>query len=568
VARRRAARPSGASTGPLVAVLLLTLGVAVALTWIAWAAAVSHRAAVEDALRDHAEFAAAQYAAEASARFVEAARVILAPVGAQRRTDVEADRVYDPVILERAARDLRACQCVYDPAPRYFFAYSLADGSLRTAGASLPASERSWLRDSLASNLDTLAARRERTVNRRPALHAIVEAAAGRTDLAMLVLVPGAPGVPTMAYGFVTTFERFAQVVLPELINGPLVPRSLSRGLPNDSLLGVTVRDPRGRVMYRSTVQYDTTYAAAQPLWHFLPTGPQVQIAVRPEAADRLVRGGIPRSPSPVLVALLLGVGALVLIALHLARRSHELARLRDDFTSSVSHELRTPLTQILLFAESLQFGRLSGEPERAHALGIVLREARRLVHLVNNVLLFSRTERRATHVSAHPRRLAPLVRDVVQSFEPLARARRATVRTALDERVVAAVDPDAIRQIVLNLLDNAVKYGPEGQTVDVGLGLAGTRARLWVDDEGSGIHESDWDRVWEPFVRLASGEYSVATGSGIGLSVVRRLVALHGGECRVARSPAGGARFEIELPGWTAESSAPDAAPSPVSIG
>src|SRR5581483_5459608 len=120
--------------------------------------------------------------------------------------------------------------------------------------------------------------------------------------------------------------------------------------------------------------------------------------------------------------------------------------------------------------------------PERAHALGIILREARRLVHLVNNVLLFSRTERRATHVSAQPRRLAPLVRDVVQSFEPLARARRATVRTALDERVVAAVDPDAIRQIVLNLLDNAVKYGPEGQTVDVGLGLAGTRARLWVD--------------------------------------------------------------------------------------
>ena len=115
---------------------------------------------------------------------------------------------------------------------------------------------------------------------------------------------------------------------------------------------------------------------------------------------------------------------ALAAVALRQLRREEELARLRADFTSSVSHELRTPLTQILLYAETLELGRAAGEGERRRALGVIVQEARRLAHLVENILQFSRAERRMVRVRTEVRRLAPLLRETVDRFAPLAGAR------------------------------------------------------------------------------------------------------------------------------------------------
>lgn len=540
------------STAPIVAALLLTLGVAAAIAGVAWTAAASHRAAAEDALRDYAEFAAANYADEAFKAIYTGAVAILSPVGAGGGS-LDADHVFDPEALRRAAAAARECRCLYDPAPRFFFSYAPATRALRLTGDSLPTrTERARLRDSLVASFDTLPAALARPDARRTQLHVSIDTTSGANEMVIATLVHGVRGAPDMVYGFTTTFQAFARTVLPAIVRGsrPLVPKTLTRGLPQDSLLTVVVRDPSGHVVYRSAARYDTTYAASQPLWRFSPDGPRVQIAIRPAAAVMLLRGGIPSSRLPLLAALLVCAGALVLIALQLVRRAEELGRLRADFTSSVSHELRTPLAQILLFAETLRYGRMPEERERENALSVILREARRLAHLVDNILLFSRTERRGTHISAHRRLLAPLVRDVMESFEPLARARGAALRATLDARITAPVDPGALRQILLNLLDNAVKYGPEGETVEVSLALDDGRARLRVDDEGNGIRAADCQRIWDPFVRLESGEYSVATGSGVGLSVVRQLVSLHGGEARVERAPSGGARFEVLLPG------------------
>jgi signal transduction histidine kinase len=242
--------------------------------------------------------------------------------------------------------------------------------------------------------------------------------------------------------------------------------------------------------------------------------------------------------------------GVLVLVALVLSQRAQELAELRADFTSSVSHELRTPLAQILLFAETLHLKRANTERERENAMRVILREARRLAHLVDNVLLFSRTEHRASQLSAFPLPLAPLVRDIVESFAPLARTREVALETALEERIVAPVDAGAVRQMLLNLLDNALKYGPQGQTITVTLSTDGCDARIAVDDQGPGVRPADRERIWEAFVRGARNEDSPSTGSGIGLAVVRRLATMHGGRCWVGTAPGGGARFVIELPG------------------
>jgi signal transduction histidine kinase len=110
-------------------------------------------------------------------------------------------------------------------------------------------------------------------------------------------------------------------------------------------------------------------------------------------------------------------------------------------------------------------------------------------------------------------------------------------------------VDPDALRQILLNLLDNAAKYGPDGQTVVVGTSRDGAHVRIWVEDEGPGIPEAERARVWEPYIRLERGEEHATGGSGIGLAVVKELVELHGGRAWAEDASHGGARLVVELP-------------------
>ena len=261
--------------------------------------------------------------------------------------------------------------------------------------------------------------------------------------------------------------------------------------------------------------------------------------------AGRLVVAS-PGSRLPLLLGLLAVTAGLAAVALRQLRREQELTRLRADFTSSVSHELRTPLTQILLFAETLELGRAEAEGDRRRALRIIVQEARRLAHLVENVLQFSRAERRMVQVRTEERRLAPLLRETVACFTPLAGS-GGRIESELDEALVAPVHPDSLRQIVLNLLDNAVKYGGEGLVV-LRARLAGDRARLEVDDAGPGIPPEERARVWQPFVRLEPSP--AIAGSGIGLSVVRELVAAHGGSCWVETAPEAGARVVVELPG------------------
>src|SRR5207247_25370 len=151
-----------------------------------------------------------------------------------------------------------------------------------------------------------------------------------------------------------------------------------------------------------------------------------VQVTLRPDVATKLVIGGLPRSRLPfVLGGLLLTAGLSVTALVHL-RRESDLARLRTDFVSGVSHELRTPLAQIRMFGETLLLGRVRSETERRRSLEIIDQEARRLTHLVENLLHFSRSERQTHRVAPAPTWMAPLVRSVVEAFAPLATPRRA----------------------------------------------------------------------------------------------------------------------------------------------
>jgi signal transduction histidine kinase len=140
------------------------------------------------------------------------------------------------------------------------------------------------------------------------------------------------------------------------------------------------------------------------------------------------------------------------------------------------------------------------------------------------------------------------LVRETVDSFRPIAAARNVTIVTSLPESAAIEGDADAISQIVLNLLDNAVKYGPPGQEVQVTVESVGV-VRITVDDQGPGVPPLDRKRIWQRYERLPRDSGRAVAGAGIGLAVVRELVSRHHGKARVEESPRGGARFIVELP-------------------
>jgi two-component system phosphate regulon sensor histidine kinase PhoR len=113
-------------------------------------------------------------------------------------------------------------------------------------------------------------------------------------------------------------------------------------------------------------------------------------------------------------------------------------------------------------------------------------------------------------------------VREAVEAFGPVARSRHVVIQTALEPDIVCIADPGALRQILLNLLDNAVKYGPIGQTVTITLRRAGHHARMTVDDQGPGIPPEHRDRIWQPYQRLESAVSAAVAGSGIGRAARR----------------------------------------------
>ena len=277
---------------------------------------------------------------------------------------------------------------------------------------------------------------------------------------------------------------------------------------------------------------------------------------MREEAVDQLVSGGVPQSRMPYIVALFLLTAGLLMTAVWQLRREAELADLREDFVSSVSHQLRTPLTQIRMFGETLMLGRVRNEAERERATEIIVDEANRLTHQVENVLLFSRGERDALNLNLVEADLGAVVESVTESFEPLARAAQAALERRIETGIECTMDVEATRQAVLNLLDNAVKYGPAGQVIEIGVrGTPGEPkgfATMWVEDEGPGVPPGQQDRVWDAYVRLDRDRASATAGSGIGLAVVRRVIEAQGGRVRVEagdRGPGPGARFIIELP-------------------
>ena len=551
-------RPATTSTTLLAGFLLATVLLACALAVQAYGAARSHRATAEAVLSDYAGIAAAEYGRIAREHLFRVFDVTFDEIPRRMREGRMPDPVEVRWELDDAADAIR-CRCPSLQRPSLVFGLHLGDGTLvadRDGNAELANRLATFAREHAASGRAD-----------RYGLAMLDPAAAYGPSIVLHTTVFDETDAPAMMYGVV--LPRTALVELAEHWYGhALLPDAITQGQRGDSLVHVDLQSSAGEPLFASHPGVEDGPYAVDTLVARLG-GLSVRASIRSAAADRLVIGGLPSSRLPVslaLVALTLAVGAA---GLWEVRRHHQLARLREDFISSVSHELRTPLAQIRMLSELQADHKLRTPAERERAHKVVAREARRLTQLVENILHFSRS-RAAPHAAptARPVSVPDCVDEAVEAFRPLLEPVSASVEVRMDPGLSILGQRDAVRQVLTNLLDNAVKYGPSGQTVRVSAHREGGTVRIHVEDQGPGIPEESRLHIWEPYRRLSRDVDSHRPGSGVGLAVVHALVKGLEGRAWVEDGQGGGARFVVQLPADPAEPSVAEGAADRTGIG
>ena len=222
--------------------------------------------------------------------------------------------------------------------------------------------------------------------------------------------------------------------------------------------------------------------------------------------------------------------------------------RVRRDFIANASHELRTPLTAIQGFADTLASGDLAPSEARGY-LDVIVRNARRMSDLIDDLLTLSRIEGEGSQLEARPIDIERLARTVMEDFSP--RFEQASLEGHLhsEGRLLCRGDRDAIEQILSNLLGNAARYTNPGGRVDVEISRAQGGVQLSVADSGIGIPQRDLERIFERFYRVDAARSRALGSTGLGLSIVKHLVGHMGGEIRVESELGKGSRFTLTLP-------------------
>lgn len=224
-----------------------------------------------------------------------------------------------------------------------------------------------------------------------------------------------------------------------------------------------------------------------------------------------------------------------------------ELNRLKDDFVAAASHELRSPLTSVLGYVRTLQRPEFGGDPAtREEFLQAAEEQGNRLFRLIRNLLSSARLERGALPTGAVPLDVAGLAAEARSNF-PLEKGR-------IDLAIVPGLpplvtDPERVMEVLTNLLDNALKYSPDGGRVELGARADGQTLHLWVRDDGIGIDDSEVEHIFERFYQVDQSATRRFGGVGLGLYLVRELVRDLGGTIVVRSAPGRGSTFTVSLP-------------------
>ncbi|MDY2872411.1 MAG: ATP-binding protein [Eubacteriales bacterium] len=230
-----------------------------------------------------------------------------------------------------------------------------------------------------------------------------------------------------------------------------------------------------------------------------------------------------------------------------------KLEQMRTDFTANVSHELKTPLTSIRGFVETLQAGAINNPEMAQKFLNIIMMEANRLTRLVNDILSISKLESGDTEVSLGRLRLDKMADDVCEMLKIHAKEKQVDLSINENgEPIYVWGNNDRVEQLLINLIENAIKYNQPGGTVRVSVYGTEKNAYLLVSDTGIGIAEEHIPRLFERFYRVDKGRSRSMGGTGLGLAIVKHIVVSMGGTIEVHSKLGEGTEFSVTLPRYT----------------
>lgn len=232
-----------------------------------------------------------------------------------------------------------------------------------------------------------------------------------------------------------------------------------------------------------------------------------------------------------------------------MSEQVHNLDEARNQFVSNASHELKTPLSTIKILVESMMYEEGMDPQLRREFLGDIDREIDRLSSVVGDLLTL-------VHIDSHKLRLrremmvfADTVRETVSRLTPLVKKRSQTLNMCIEDECEMFADPGKLSQVCYNIIENAIKYTPDGGTISVSLHRAGRDAVLEIADTGVGIPEEDLAHVFDRFYRVDKARSRDTGGTGLGLSIVQQIVRLHAGSVTVQSGQGKGTTFTVQLP-------------------
>jgi signal transduction histidine kinase len=285
-----------------------------------------------------------------------------------------------------------------------------------------------------------------------------------------------------------------------------------------------------------------TSLAPRLPLW-------EIAAGYLGTTVEDIARGQFRRNLLISLLALA-ALGIAVFATLTMASREARLARMKSGFISNVSHEMKTPLALISMYAETLECGRISTPDKLQEYYETILRESRKLARMIDNVLDFARLESGRAPVRLERIDVGELARDVVRHWDEhfILSGFRLSVEIDPDLPRVEG-DRAALSHALLNLLDNAVKYSAGEKEVGIAVRRAGSAVMVEITDKGMGIDPSEQRRIFEQFYRAGDPMTQKVRGAGLGLALVRQIVAAHRGRVEVRSIPGKGSAFSVVLP-------------------
>lgn len=526
--------------------LLVTLGLSLWLGLQAVGAARSHRRTAEGVLRDYAEIAVAEYSRRVQGNLDRFFREVFSDVPRMIRRGPPPP---PDVIRGRVSGALRRveCECEEFREKATFLTLDMISGQVASVPDSVPFGEKTRAAGFVRTAWE--AAPAERIALRIAGPGEGLEAASFLFFNASLDET-GEEGRGRAIYILQVRSDAASEFFRRWYDRAGLLPDAVAGGRPNDSLLHLAVIAGDGDLVFGSPIT-DPEVVVARDTLPQEYGGLVLEVGLRQDAASALVIGGLPRARLPLLLALMVmtvGVGIAAFVQI---RKEEELAQVRDDFISGVSHEFRTPLTHIRMFTELLADGKLKTDEERLRSTEVINREARRLTHLVENILHFSRMGRAPRSMGATETILVrEAIADLTESFAPLVQAKECELKVeVVPPDLAVSATRSSLHRMLANLLDNALKYGPEKQTILIKAVSREGWTRISVEDEGPGIPVGERARIWDPYHRLDRDVEGQVRGSGIGLSVVAELARSAGGGAWVEEGKEASARFVVRLP-------------------